>query len=266
MSDDREKPRMLAIQRQNLILQTIAKTGFVSVPALAVECAVTEMTMRRDLDRLAEAGKIERTHGGAVAIDTNSAGTGHRVEPHYHRRAGQMVRAKRAIATAAAKLVRPGMTIGLDIGTTALELALELADQDVAIYTSSLRIASALADLAPHVYVPTGLVTGTEPSVVGQQAEAVLGSIYYDIAFIGAAAMSDKGIAYDYSPEDACIKRILIKQSRRAFLLLDSSKTGRSALVEVCRPGEIRALITDRAPDKAIKDALAASGTGIVVG
>ena len=103
---------MLAAQRHKLIVDEIRRQGAVRVSELTDLLAVSEMTIRRDLDALAAAGLLEKVHGGATIRGGLSA-----EEPGFEAKSHRQLKEKEAIARAAARLVEPGQSIGLTGGT-----------------------------------------------------------------------------------------------------------------------------------------------------
>jgi DeoR/GlpR family transcriptional regulator of sugar metabolism len=108
---------MLARQRQASILDSVRERGAARVAELVESLAVSEMTVRRDLDALAERGLVTRVHGGVIAVSGASD------EPGYAVKAGRQTAEKAAIAAAAAALVAPGAAVGISAGTTTAALA-----------------------------------------------------------------------------------------------------------------------------------------------
>ena len=126
-------------QRQSGILETIRSAGGASVRDLAAHFHVSDMTIRRDLAFLESRGDLTRTHGGAVLSRTGI------VEFTFKQKERLCAAEKQAIAAEAAALLRPGMTITLDTGTTTLEVARAIAGtRRLTVLTSSLPIASVL--------------------------------------------------------------------------------------------------------------------------
>src|SRR5262249_22674111 len=130
---------MLAETRRRSLLDLIARRGFATLDELARALAVSESTIRRDLEALDQSGAIKRTHGGA----------GYPVEPRGMPALGDPARAqaaeKRAIGQATAQLVQDGETVLLDGGTTTWEVARALAGRPVQVVTNSLPIAHLVA-------------------------------------------------------------------------------------------------------------------------
>ncbi|MDD5706893.1 MAG: DeoR/GlpR family DNA-binding transcription regulator, partial [Kiritimatiellae bacterium] len=126
-------------QRREAIWSALETSGAVAIPEMASRFHVSEMTIRRDLDGLEAAGRVRRTHGGAVVAARMA------FEFDFAARRRSNRKAKLAIAAAAAALVQPGTRLILDAGTTTLELARVLRDRrDLTVVTPSLAVASEL--------------------------------------------------------------------------------------------------------------------------
>jgi DeoR family glycerol-3-phosphate regulon repressor len=247
-------------RRRRIVDATRREGGFAHVAVLAERLGVSPMTIRRDLVALERAGEVQRTrggvliHGGPVAL----------VEPPFPQRQDVSRAAKRSIARAAAALVEPEQTIGVDVGTTTLELCPFLAGiSPLCVITSSLPVASSLASTA-DVYVPGGRIRPNELSLVGSAAQQGIARFHLDTVFTGVAALDDQG-AYDYSLEDTEVKRAMIEQARRVVLLCDASKFGRRSAVTVCGLATISTLVTDAPPDTALARALEAADVEVIV-
>ncbi len=159
--------RIPAGARHARILELVGRNGFVSVAEIAESFSVSDMTIRRDLWALEDKGMLQRTHGGAVGVGRREVFDA--AEPAFSSRRRQNAAAKAAIARAAARLIGVRESIGLDVGTSTLALAEEIAGRrDIAVFTSSLHAAAALA--RKRLFGPRAwrqLVRGPELSVVG---------------------------------------------------------------------------------------------------
>src|SRR4051812_32228318 len=118
---------MLARQRQERILEALRASGGVRVSDLTETLQVSYMTIRRDLDALAEQGLVEKVHGGATATATAAAQRS-ADEPGFEAKSVRELGEKEAIAAGAVQLVRPGTAIGVTAGTTTWTLARHLRD------------------------------------------------------------------------------------------------------------------------------------------
>jgi DeoR/GlpR family transcriptional regulator of sugar metabolism len=258
-----ELARLPAGARHARILELVEQNGFVSVAEVAETFAVSDMTIRRDLGSLEHKGLLLRTHGGAVGVGRREVFDA--VEPAFSRRRRQNAGAKAAIARAAAQLIGPRESIGIDVGTSTLALADEIAGrQDVTVFTSSLYAAAILGRRNCPVHVFGGLVRGPELSVVGSSPIRQLRQFYLDRAFLGVSGVTADGF-FDYSPEDTEIKHAFIEQSEQVVVLCDSSKFGHRAVAKICDLRCVGRLITEAAPPQHLAEALGRAGVEIVV-
>src|SRR6266516_3816103 len=134
--------------------------------------AVSEMTIRRDLDALAAAGLLEKVHGGATLRGGLSA-----EEPGFEAKSHRQLKEKESIARAAAQLVEPGQSIGLTAGTTTWRLAYHLANvPDLTVVTNSIHVADVLhrASRPQLTVVLTGGVRTPSDALVGPVALAAI--------------------------------------------------------------------------------------------
>jgi DeoR/GlpR family transcriptional regulator of sugar metabolism len=251
--------------RQNLLVEYLARKGFMSVADIAEETGVSEITIRRDLTELERSGTIRRTHGGALIARDGASNVYDIREPTFEARRRRNSDAKIRIAATAAQLVKPGHTIALDTGSTTLELTRFLGDiTDLRIITNNTRAASLLAETSHPVYLPGGRLRGRELSIYGSSAAAFVASYHYDIVFLGLSGITDQGL-FDYSPEDCEIKRAFIQRSDQVIALCDASKFNRQAMVRAADLGEIHVLIVDTSPPEPLRQAIEQAGVRIVI-
>lgn len=251
--------------RDGQLRDFIERRGFAAVSEIAAELGVSEITVRRDLTRLEAQGLLVRTHGGALAGKLSSTETFDSDEPSFEARRRRNADAKTRIGVAAAALIRPGATIGIDVGTTALELARQLtARDDIKIFTNSVRAATLLSEGPAPVYLPGGQLRSKELSVYGSIAIAQLRHYWFDLAFIGFSGLTDQGL-FDYSLEDTEIKRVYIERAAQTVALCDSSKFGRLSMARVGTLEEVDTLITDAPPPDSLRMALERADVKIIV-
>lgn len=255
-------PASPAAARRQALRGLIAERGFVSVSGISREIGISEMTIRRDLEALEQAGLIERAHGGAIPRAPAPA------EPSFAARRGRNAAAKAAIAAAALPLIHPGDVLGLDVGSSVACLAALLRGRsDVSIVTNSLQSVLALSgtDLAlPDIYVLGGRLRPQEGSLCGRIALQQIAGHWLDRAFLGAAGLDAEGL-YDYSPEEAEVKAAFIARARERILLCDSSKFGQRSFLRLCGLDAITMLITDADPPAPVMRELKARGAQVVV-
>jgi DeoR/GlpR family transcriptional regulator of sugar metabolism len=229
-----------AEERRVRILRWLQQQGRVEVLDLARMLEVSEHTIRRDLLELQAQGALQKTHGGAVMLDTARLG--------FEARAGVLARAKDAIGHAAAQLIEPGQTVILDAGSTTLAMARSLAARPLTVITNALDVA-ALFDRDPAVQL---LLTGgtwqpQQRALWGPAAHDLLANCRADWAVPGACAL-DARMGITASDEaDAAIKRAMISAATRTLILADHSKQQNVAPFVVATWPQVHTLVTDRA-------------------
>jgi DeoR family glycerol-3-phosphate regulon repressor len=248
--------------RRDALHRLIQERRFITVAEVARSTGISEMTVRRDLAALTREGKVRRSHGGAVPPL-------HLVEqePSFAARRGVQAAAKRAIARAAARLVGPREVIGLDVGSTVAAVATELRGRaGLSVVTNSLQAATILSAGATPVdiYMLGGQVRVAEGSVCGPIALRQLRDYWLEKAFIGVAGLDATGI-FDYSLDDAQVKRGFMERAAEAIVLCDASKFGHRSLVAVSGFEGIAALVTDASPPPDLQAALSAHQVRVVV-
>jgi DeoR/GlpR family transcriptional regulator of sugar metabolism len=233
--------RLLSRERHLRICEVLQRQSMASVQALAEELNVSEMTIRRDLEVLERDGRARRTHGGATATDRMV------FEIDNDRRRTAHLAAKGAIAAEAQRLIRPGHRIILDAGSTTLELALRLRNYEkLTIITTSLAVASALqACRRIEVILLGGILRNGRPDLTGAVTEQTLELFSADLAFQGADAIDLEGWIYNEDVQSAQVTKKIREKATQTYILSDSSKIGRTALVRCGNLREDMQLITD---------------------
>ena len=251
-----ERPRRLAQARHALILEMLANENELGVARIAAELDVSEMTVRRDLLELESEGKLVRIHGGAVLPEGSSVLAMDREEPSFESRLHQQQDGKQRIAAYAAALCTGYRTVALDVGTTTFMLAEYLAERPrLKVFTNSVRIAHRLGNGVTEVYLAGGSMRGDEMAMGGPIAVAHFEALWFDIAFIGVSGITASGL-FDYSFEDAELKRVYMRRSGVKVVLCDASKFQHMSLVNLGALKEIDVLITDAEPPPALALAL----------
>lgn len=253
---------MLAVERQRLILQSIGRDRRVLVSELSAAYGVSEETIRRDLQKLEQGGRLSRTHGGAVLTAQDDP-----EDLPYPTRQVTNIAEKRRLAAVAADLVQDGDAVMIDSSSTAFEVMAPLAQRrDLTIITNSIRIvASPLCE--PHAVIAVGgELRQRSSTLAGQIALDTIGRFSADICFISCKALSPKLGVMDPSMADADIKRAFIGASRQVCLLADASKFDQTGLIGVCDLSAIDIVVTDRRPTQTWCDLLAAQGVRLLHG
>jgi len=250
---------LVPAERHQHILRLALGERIVRIKDLARTLGVHEMTIRRDLDTLAEEGLLQRVHGGARL--TQQAGA----EVAYTMRAAQQVDAKLRLARAALALIDEGDVVGFDASTTALTLAQQLGGVPVQAVVTGLDIANVLA----AAKVPFTLIGGTfhdrARSFVGSMVTQGLSRLHLDTVFFSAKGLSVKAGFTDAHLPEVEVKERLIATGGKVVALLDSSKIGLEAFSRIVPLEQIDVLITDVEPGAELKEALGAADVRLIV-
>ena len=231
---------VIANERHKKILLMLRDKGFIRLQELKQELNVSEVTIRKDLDDLQDAGHLQRCHGGALL------GTFLQKEQTFARKASEHVETKRKIATYCASLVKTNMTIFLDNGTTIFEIAKRICEiPDITIVTTDIRIAYFFLDSNVDVVMIGGSVQKETGAVVGIFSEQMLKSMRFDLAFFGANAINQKLEVMTPSAGKATVKKKVQINALHSFLTVDSSKFNKQALYQINDLSSYTALITD---------------------
>lgn len=257
--------RLPAGARQARLAEAVARDGFVSVVEIAQSLGVSSMTIRRDLEALETRGILKRTHGGAVATESERHEIFDAEEPMFKQRQRRNATAKSRIAAAAAKLIGPSETVALDVGTSVLALAKELIPRaDLRIFTNSLPAAITLTASRNPIYLLGGQLRGPELAVIGPVATSQVTDYYFDKVFIGVSGIIESGL-YDYTLEDTEVKRAFIDRARQVVVLCDSSKFDRRSLAQICSLDRCHIVVTEAPPPAHLGQAMARSKIELIV-
>lgn len=232
---------MLAIDRKNKIIEILQKEKIVKVERLSEIFGVSDMTVRRDLEKCEKEGLVHRCHGGAVLKSDISH------EIMYADKKVYNLESKDMIAQYCAGLVKPGNTLYLDAGTTLLRLAMRLVNvPDLTVVTNDLAIASLLSESQVNIIMLGGVVTNSLRCVHGPTAERMLRDLRIEITFAGGQSVNEDFDLFATTEPKVYFRRILLEQSNRAYLLVDRTKFYRHSLHRVHNLSEYTAVITDK--------------------
>jgi len=247
-------------ERFSAILEQLAADGSASVDELSERLDVSGATIRRDLRQLADQHLLARTHGGAVMQAVSyELPVRYRTERHSDQ--------KLRIGQAAADLVSEGGVVGITGGTTTTEAARILAGrQHLTVVTNALNIAAELA-VRPNLslIVTGGMARSASFELVGPVAEQTLSGYHLDIALLGVDGIEAAAGCTTHDDTEARTNAVLLRQSKRAVVLADSTKLGRIAFATICPVAAVQTLITDSGADPAELQRLRAVGLEILV-
>lgn len=254
---------LLLEERRREIRALIEERGRVTTEELAERFHTSLVTIRGDLNALAETGLIVRTHGGALA---HRDGEEVPIEIKQNLRHAEKVR----IATAAVQMIRDGETIMLDSGSTTGEIAKQIRTLNklhgINVITNALNVAVTLAQ-APHVRLVMlgGVLRPNSYSLSGPQAEAALAGLQADKLFLGVDSLDPEiGLMTPHVLE-AQLNAQMIRAARQVVAVADSSKLLRRSLSVIAKVEQIHTLITDQGAGADSVDALRQRGVEVVL-
>ena len=251
MSQSFRKPDILEIARAE---------GKVTVEGLAERFDVTVQTIRRDLTELANAGKLERVHGGAVLPSGVS-------NILYEERRRINEQAKSAIAQACAAAIPDDASVFLDIGTTTEAVARALMDhRDLMVVTNNINVATTLtANPEFEIIVAGGTLRRADNGLVGNLTARTIENFKFDIAVLGCSALDVDGDLLDFDIQEVLVGQTLLTRSREVFVVADHSKFQRGAPVRIGSLRDVHRFFTDRAIDASLATRCASWNTAVHV-
>jgi DeoR family L-fucose operon activator len=231
---------MLVHERYDKIVQLVNERGSIRVTELSDLCQVTEETIRRDLDRLEQAGRLRRSHGGAVSVKDQQP------EIPYFEREITHAEEKKRIAEAAITLIQPNDRILLDASSTAWYMAANMPDIPLTVLTNSIKVAMELSSKEKIEVISTGgILASRSLSYVGPLAERSLDAYHVDKAFLSCKGVHlERGVS-ESNELQARIKHKMVGMADQVILVADSSKFGVQAFTHVADLNEVDTIITD---------------------
>ena len=235
---------MLKIERHNIIDQEIRKQGFVLVPELSELLGCSEETIRRDLKEMEKAGKLLRTHGGAYLVEKYDKGY------PIELRKSQLQRTKEKLADIALSLIHENDVIMLDASTTCLSIAEAILARDlcVTLITNSLAIYTLFSEANSNINLVGvgGTFRRRTSSFADPNTVDALRSYYADKSFISCPKVSIEYGLSDNHISEANVRRQMIKNAQKRFLVVDHTKFEGTANILFDGLESIDVIITDQ--------------------
>ena len=154
---------------------------------------------------------------------------------------------KREIALKAVSHIKDGDVIMLDASTTAYCMLPYLADfKEILVITNGAKTAIELAAIGIKTICTGGQLTEESFSYVGTDAESILNRYNADVAFFSSRGITEEGVVTDNSILENSMRKIMIKNSKKSYLLCDKSKLGKTYLNTLCHIKELDGLITNK--------------------
>ncbi|MEY4763883.1 MAG: hypothetical protein RI907_556 [Pseudomonadota bacterium] len=247
--------------RQQSLLEEVRTRGAVSVERLAQRLDVTMQTVRRDVQRLADAGLLARFHGG-VSLPKEPPKVA-----AWKERQALRADAKARIARSVAAAVPEGSTLMLGIGTTVEAVARELMHKNgLRVITHNLHVASMLSEHADcKVHVAGGVLRARDSALEGDSTVAFLKQFKVDIAIVSAVGIDPDGTLRDRDLREAPVAQAMVEQARESWLVADVSKFSESELAAVGHLQLMKRVFTEALPPSPYAAQLQDWGVGLTI-
>ncbi len=234
--------------RHKEILELARKEGKVTVDGLAEMYNVTVQTIRRDLSDLADSGRLERVHGGAVAISGVS-------NIMYEERRRLNETSKREIAQRCASSIPDNASVFMNIGTSTEAVARELLDhENLLIVTNNLNIAHILAaNPSCKIILTGGELRRSDSGIVGGLTAEMVKQFKFDYSVLGCSAIDADGDLLDFDDQEIMVSKAAIQRSRKVMVVADCIKFQRKAPLTICTLADVDVLFTNRALSKELQ-------------
>ncbi|MFC4598455.1 DeoR/GlpR family DNA-binding transcription regulator [Cohnella hongkongensis] len=241
--------------RQQQMLEQISREGEVRVSVLKDTYGVTEMTIRRDLEKLEETGEVKRTFGGVIFVGRDVA---------LQERVGLLSEEKARIGRHAAALIKPGESVFIDGGTTTSQIARYLPHgMSITVVTNSLTVVSELSGKQIPVMMTGGMYLEATHSLSGPLAVQSIAGMAFHRAFLGTTGVTVEHGFSNSNIYEAEIKQLAVRQATETTIVADRSKFGTKMLISFAPLSGVQRIVTDREPDEPL--ALACRESGVLL-
>lgn len=244
--------------RQQRIKEQLEIDGEIRINDMKDMFDVTEMTIRRDLEKLEQAGIVRRIFGGAILLGKDIA---------LKDRTGVMAEEKARIGRKAASFIQPGDYVFIDGGTTTIEVARALKPgYEITVVTNALNVANELQEKKIPTIVSGGMILEATSTLIGPYAETLIRSMAYTRVFLGTTGLSAQHGFSNSNMYEAELKKTAIRQASEVNIVADHSKFGAKDFISFAGLGQVHRMITDKLPESELLDICMGSGMEIVEG
>lgn len=227
--------------RRSRLTELLLERGYLPISELCEELDVSEATARRDLSALESEERITRTYGGALG-EFNATFTS------FRERLREGTEAKGLIARTAVSLIKPGMSVYLDAGTTAFAIAQELRrhlPERLTLITNNLALLETLGSLpGAKTILLGGQLLERQSVLLGNEAVKAASAQDINIAFLSAQGMTDQGL-WNSQRDIIRLQKAVMKRATRSCFCLDRSKLGRTAPEHLTTWPKVGTLVSD---------------------
>ncbi|WP_010167574.1 DeoR/GlpR family DNA-binding transcription regulator [Candidatus Epulonipiscium viviparus] len=218
---------MIPELRKEQILKLLNQNEVMFMKDISKSLNISLSTTRRDLQELSQTFPVEVMRGGAVRIKKYE-GDDPISQKQFLNTAQKVIIAKRACA-----LIEEGDSIYIDAGTTATTMLDYMEDKYLTVVTSSISILDKLNCKKINYILLGGEIRKDQASVQGTLTEKMISNMYFDKVFLGANGFVEGEGIYTYNAKEASKKELLINHSKKAYVLVDSSKRNKRSFMKI---------------------------------
>lgn len=251
---------MLQLERQLKIMNLLNQKEAARITELSELFGVSQNTIRRDLQSLADKGFISITHGGAVLNNQPPMGL------PIHLREIRNIQEKQAIGLRAGEMIQEGEAVILDAGTTTEQIARAIRHKkEITVITNAFNIALELSTVPGITVVMTGgILNEVTGCLAGFHAEQFISQFHVDKAFISAGGVSVTSVT-NTNAFEVQIKRSMMAVAEQSLLVVTHDKLGKTSLAPFAGPEEFHAVLTDSGADSAVVAALRSANIEVIL-
>jgi DeoR/GlpR family transcriptional regulator of sugar metabolism len=250
---------MLAEQRRTRLLELVRVRRFAGLPELAEELAVSESTVRRDVEQLESQGCARRIHGGVLYTGTSP------MFPHFETNQTHEWILKKAIAQKALELIEDRDTILLDGGSTTYELARLMIGRSLHIVTNSMPVANLFAsDTNSDLIFLGGNICPRTGVARGPYTDQMLSKVRVRKTIFSVAGINDEGF-YNNDLLLVETERAMMRAADQVIVVADSTKFGRQSLTHLCALQNVQYLVVDDRIDDTWRAKIESAGVKLLL-
>jgi DeoR family transcriptional regulator, fructose operon transcriptional repressor len=250
---------VLAEERRDRLLELVRVRRFASLPELADQLAVSESTVRRDLDQLEVQGSAKRIHGGVLYTGVSPK------LPHFDAQQPGEWEKKKAIAAAALRLIDDGDSILLDGGSTTHELARLLVGRPLHVVTTSLPVANLFAsDTTSDLVMIGGNVCPRTGVARGPYTDRMLSTVRVRKTIFSVAGVCEEG----FFNNDLLLvetERTMMHAAAEVIVVVDSTKFGHQSLTHLCPLNAVQHVVVDAGITPEWQAKVRAAGVDLII-
>ena len=234
---------MIPAVRQEKIMDMLSSKEIIATDIIMQELDISVSTLRRDLMKLEQQGKIVMLHGGGVQLAQKPVELNITIKLELNKKA------KEKIAARAASFVEDGDVVFLDPSSTTYLMIPYLAGKNITVITNGISHINQLLALNIPCMMIGGSIKKTTNSCIGPIAESILKTFFFSKCFLGASGFSIPTGITNHDVNERVIKLLALKNSRSPYFLLDHTKYGIVTLVNVAGIDEYP-ILTDQIPEE----------------